>query len=255
MGSNRSATSQEVLACARAATPGRDRLLILMLSTTGLRITEILSLKVQNCFNEMGHLRPAFFVPRLKAGTGPKSRLIPSCKVVQEDLKAVYWSLPERGPHCFIFRSPGPGNYPITRRHALRIVKNCASKAGCSSEIACHSFRRWFAKELYERTEKDINLVRIALGHRSPASTVYYLTSDSSALRIAWNSVLVSTFGAPLCDAPNCKAPLEDPASVHLAAAAAQAKTDSPVSAGSVVSNILGRFDPSKRRRRASTAR
>lgn len=174
---------------------GRDRALWFLLATTGLRVNEALALTVGDVFSADAQPLAYITAPVSKRRKGPAKRLIPLAACCCPDLIETHATLPDPSPTSHLFRRPGLGNYHITPRHASRLLYHACRAQGFRPGISTHSFRKWIARKLYMASGKDIVLVQMALGHRSPNSTIFYLSPDSQRLRHCWNSVLVSTFG------------------------------------------------------------
>ena len=144
-----------------ALRPPRDNLLFLVGINTGLRISDILLLRVRDV--EGQHL-----VLREKK-TG-KRRFIP----VNDELAQHFrqYCKGRRGNE-FLFCSREGDNRPITTSMAYRIMREAAAAAGLE-HIGTHTLRKTFGYHLYQQT-KDPQLVCELLGHSDPAITRRYI--------------------------------------------------------------------------------
>lgn len=188
-------TASEVNAILRAAEPPRDLCLLVTLACTGLRISEVLKLTWDSTCDVAGQVRPFLIAPCHKSRKLNKTRLIPTALAIVRPILQLRAAHPDLQPSAYMFRSPGPGNYPLTCRHASRILHHVTDALDLQPGYGTHSFRKWLAQEIYRRTDHDLRLVQVALGHTNPASTLYYLSTDSQKLRIAWNGMLTNATG------------------------------------------------------------
>ena len=237
----------EVLKICAEARPPRDRALFLLLSQTGLRISEALLLTVGSIWRDDGHPRPLITAPCHKRRNGPGTRQVPLPRVCLQDLDCLRRKIPEAHSKSYLFRRPGPGNEPITTRHALRLLDGYCRILDLPPGYGSHSFRKFFANEIYQRSGKDISMAQFALGHRNPTSTIYYLSMDGHALRKAWNEMCLDLFGAPLMDHAAGPHPELLPQPLHKIDPHGDPKKGQPFAVGGVVKGIIQRFMPSQK--------
>ena len=174
----------------------RDRCLLQLGFSTGLRATEIGSLTVGQVFDG-AKIRDELTVSRcqLKGGRGLRRRAVRSRTVplgkATTDLLASF--LAERQtqqggvlqPQEALFRSSqGPGGL---RRWMINvIVKRACAAAGLPAKFwGSHSMRKSFCRRLYEASGKDINVTRLGMGHTSISVTQNYLNVDAGEVRSA----------------------------------------------------------------------
>jgi len=166
----------------------RDRALLFMGVTTGLRISELLSLKVGDVWNN-GQLADRVSVSRAntkKKVEGKTKRLIEPARRSLIAYLDTRLGLQTSEP---LFRSR-KGFGAITRRAALVIVKGAARELGLSGKIGTHSMRKSYAKKVYDETGGDYMKCKFALGHRSVASTESYLQfirEDEIDAQVKWD--------------------------------------------------------------------
>ncbi|HEX2954046.1 MAG TPA: site-specific tyrosine recombinase XerD [Bacillota bacterium] len=145
----------------------RDRTMLEVLYATGLRVSELVSLKIQNVNLEEGYLR-CF-------GKGSKERIIPLGSVAT---KYVTFYL----DHARKFLASNPreeilflnhhGN-GLTRQGFWKIIKKYADQLGISSSITPHTLRHSFATHLLENGA-DLRSVQEMLGHADISTTQIY---------------------------------------------------------------------------------
>jgi len=133
----------------------RDLLMLKVLAFTGLRRSELLSLRCRDI--RQGYL----FV---NSGKGERDRVVPLTKNLQTEIPQYIYT------HKF---SPGENLFPITRETLRRMVKRYALKAGIT-DISPHSLRHYFATQLLEKGA-ELHHVQELLGHSSIATTAIYL--------------------------------------------------------------------------------
>lgn len=93
--------------------------------------------------------------------------------------------------------NPADKLFPIQRAQAHRIISNAALRAGILNKISCNSMRKTFAMNVYKASGKDISITQKAMGHRSLASTSYYLNADQAEVDRAILGIMTNT------DTPN----------------------------------------------------
>lgn len=139
----------------------KHQLMIKLMYSAGLRVSELLHLKKQDLDfeNNIGWVRH---------GKGNKDRLFILAKNVQEDLKQ---HINERTVVSFLFS--GRRQATLSTRTIQAIIKQAARKAGISKKIHPHTLRHSFATHLLENGY-DLLTVQALLGHQSPETTMIY---------------------------------------------------------------------------------
>jgi site-specific recombinase XerD len=168
----------------------RDALLLTIGFGTGLRISEMLGLRVGDVWQNGAPVRVLRVTrKRLKGGRGKsaravKSRAIPLNAHVRAAVVEYFKNNPDMDKDAPLFPSREGG--AITRRQATRIIRRIFLAAGCdpSRVWASHSLRKRFVRRVYDAT-KDINIARAAVGHRWIATTQLYLGLDEEEAQAA----------------------------------------------------------------------
>jgi len=143
----------------------RDRALFIVGTKTGFRISELLSLRIEDVSQEDGSIRDTLTVHRRNMKGKRSSRSVPLHPQAKEALK------------CYLETGLVTNKlFPVTRQHAWRIISGAADKAGLSGTISTHSLRKTFGMNVYIRTGKNVVAAQKALGHESLASTTHYLS-------------------------------------------------------------------------------
>ena len=154
----------------------RNRAMIETLYSCGLRVTELVGLKLSDLFFDDGFLRVI--------GKGDKQRLVP---VSGEAVKQIGLyleqrkSLPqERKFKDFVFLNNR--GRPLSRVMVFLVIRKAAEAAGIDKEIGPHTFRHSFATHLVQGGA-DIRAVQEMLGHESISTTEIYTHLNREHLR------------------------------------------------------------------------
>lgn len=156
----------------------RDRALFTLGVKTGLRISEILSLKIADVF-EHGKIIDRVYVQRRNMKGKVQGRSVLLHPEVKEALQN--WILEKSealDPSQYLFKSRKGVNQPISRKQAWRILDTLISRIGLSGKFGTHTMRKSFAKKMYELLDHDLIKTQKSLGHVSIQSTVSYLSFD-----------------------------------------------------------------------------
>ena len=154
----------------------RDRAIMELLYASGLRISELTSLKTQDIQFDMGYLKVL--------GKGAKERIVPfgdaSKSMMQRYLDEVRqgWDPQHQVPIFFLSRQ----RKKLTRQSVWLMIKKYAMKAALSKNISPHILRHSFATHLLERGA-DLRAVQMMLGHADISTTQIYTHVDKERLR------------------------------------------------------------------------
>lgn len=154
----------------------RDLTMLEVLYSSGLRVTELTSLKISNTYFDLGFLRII--------GKGSKERLVPMGKSAAKQLK-IYLnevrvhqkSKPEARDIVFLNRFGGA----ISRISVFTMIKKQCVMAGIRKNVSPHTFRHSFATHLIEGGA-DLRAVQEMLGHESITTTEIYTHLDRDYL-------------------------------------------------------------------------
>jgi integrase/recombinase XerD len=145
----------------------RDRAMLELMYAAGLRVSELVSLSVNDVNLEVGYVRTR--------GKGSKERIVPlgnaACRALKEYLEGPrrLHPLQTSRPALFVGRR-GRG---LTRQGFWKILKRYAREAGVRKRITPHTIRHSFATHLLERGA-DLRSVQSMLGHADIATTQIY---------------------------------------------------------------------------------
>jgi len=159
--------------------PPRVRAYAILAFSTGLRASEILSLRWSQVDLQDANPRITFTPCKHKsnrAATVPISAWI--CNQIEPLRNITSPTL----LHDFVFANPNkPMRKPTTRGINLALERAC-QRAGITERYSTHSLRKTFAQTLYDLTSRDIVATQHALHHQSPSSTAHYIGSNDLEL-------------------------------------------------------------------------
>jgi len=161
---------ERLLAQPDVATPRglRDRALIELLYATGLRVSELLDLRVADLNLEAGHLTCT--------GKGQKQRLVPigdeAAGWVARYVREARGRLLGRAPSQRLFVN-ARGGAALTRSGFWRILKAYGRQAGIARPLSPHVLRHSFATHLLEHGA-DLRAIQMMLGHADLSTTQIY---------------------------------------------------------------------------------
>ncbi|MEO8107469.1 MAG: tyrosine recombinase, partial [Actinomycetes bacterium] len=155
----------------------RDRALLELLYGTGARITEAVSLDIDDVNNEAGSLR--------LFGKGGKERVVPvgryASEAVDDYLVRARPVLAERGsgvPALFLNSRGGR----LSRQSAWTALRSAADRAHIAGDVSPHTLRHSFATHLLDGGA-DVRVVQELLGHASVTTTQIYTLVTVESLR------------------------------------------------------------------------
>lgn len=154
----------------------RDRALLELLYATGARVTEAVSLNVDDVFDED--------IVRLR-GKGNKERIVPLGRFARDALDAylvrarpVFSVRGTATPALFV----GLRGQRVSRQNAWLIIRAAADRAGLAAHVSPHTLRHSFATHLLQGGA-DVRVVQELLGHSSVATTQIYTMVTADTLR------------------------------------------------------------------------
>ena len=154
----------------------RNRAIIEVLFSCGLRVSELTNLKLSNLYIEEQYIRVM--------GKGSKERLVPISPRALDELN--YWFADRNvmkikpGEEDYVFLNRR--GHHLTRTMILIMIKRYALDAGIKKTISPHTLRHSFATSLLEGGA-DLRAIQAMLGHESIGTTEIYTHIDTSTLR------------------------------------------------------------------------
>lgn len=154
----------------------RNRAIIEVLFSCGLRVSELVNLRLSNLFLQEKFVRVI--------GKGSKERLVPISPRAIKELE--YWFLDRQamrikpGEEDFVFLNRRGAH--LTRVMILIMIKETAVTAGIQKTISPHTLRHSFATALLEGGA-DLRAIQAMLGHERIGTTEIYTHIDMTTLR------------------------------------------------------------------------
>lgn len=170
---------EKILSAIDLSTPEgrRNRAMLETLYSSGLRVSELVSLRINHIYFDIGFLRVI--------GKGNKERLVPigreAMKFVRQYLEQDRVHVPvQPGSEAFAFLNRR--GRPLTRVMVFTMIRKFVGLAGIRKTVSPHTFRHSFATHLVEGGA-DLRAVQEMLGHESITTTEIYTHLDRDYLR------------------------------------------------------------------------
>ncbi len=147
----------------------RDRAILEVMYATGMRVSEVIHLKLENLHLELSLIKTV--------GKGDKERIIPlgniALKWLQDYLEQVRPKLlkKDKDDNTYVFLNHH--GKPLTRQGIWKNLKGIVQKAGITKEVTPHTLRHSFATHLLENGA-DLRIVQELLGHSDISTTQIY---------------------------------------------------------------------------------
>ena len=166
----------EAIDMSKASGP-RDRAIAETIYSAGLRVSELVNLKISNIYEDVGFLRIL--------GKGNKERLTPIGKSALKFIKSYQHEVRNHmqiksGQEDYLFLNRLGSK--ISRVSVFNLIKNLALSAGINKKISPHTFRHSYATHLIEGGA-DLRAVQEMLGHESITTTEIYTHLDRDYLK------------------------------------------------------------------------
>ncbi len=154
----------------------RNRAILETLYSCGLRVSELVSLKLSELYLDEGFIKVE--------GKGSKQRLVPISSRAIKEINFYFIDRNQmtikKGHEDFLFLSRRGTN--LSRIMIFHLIKELAEVAGISKNISPHTFRHSFATHLLEGGA-NLRAIQCMLGHESIATTEIYTHIDRNMLR------------------------------------------------------------------------
>jgi integrase/recombinase XerD len=154
----------------------RNRAMLETLYSCGLRVTELIDLKISDLFFEEDFIKIS--------GKGNKQRLVPISKTTQKFIdiykneSRLHLNIQKGYDDTLFLNRRGKA---LTRAMVFTIIKDLASKIELKKTISPHTFRHSFATHLLENGA-DLRSIQLMLGHESITTTEVYMHLDRKFL-------------------------------------------------------------------------
>lgn len=164
-------TKEEVKKLIEAAETSKSRLIIKLLYSAGLRVSELVNLRKQDISlqEKIGWVR---------RGKGKKDRFFIIADKIAKELKK---QMEKQPTHLYIF-STSTSDKPLTPRNIQKIIKKAALKADIKKKVSPHTLRHSYATHLLE-LGTDIRKIQVLLGHANLNTTQIYTHISTEELK------------------------------------------------------------------------
>lgn len=155
----------------------RDKAILELLFSTGLRVSELASLKISDI-----NLKLEEFTVK---GKGQKHRVVFLSEQAKRPIRMYIEARRDTSPYLFVRHDRARGQaeaQPLTPRSVQRIVDRYAREAGITKRVTPHTLRHTYATDLL-RNGADIRAVQSLLGHASITTTQVYTHVTDKELR------------------------------------------------------------------------
>ncbi|WNH12049.1 site-specific tyrosine recombinase XerD [Thalassobellus suaedae] len=154
----------------------RNRAILETLYGCGLRVSELINLKLSDLFFDEGFIKVT--------GKGDKQRFVPIVEITQKFINIYRTEIRnhiniQAGFEDTLFLNRR--GKQLTRAMIFTIIKQLAEKIGLKKSISPHTFRHSFATHLLQN-DADLRSIQLMLGHESITTTEIYVHLDKSHL-------------------------------------------------------------------------
>jgi len=161
-------TKQEVTQLFEHTKTTKTKLILQLLYSSGLRVSEVVNLKPSELdFNE--------YTGWVRGGKGKKDRMIILSKKLSNKLKKF---TEKHSDWAYVFSK----TKPLTTRNIQKLVQKAAAEAGIKKEVHPHTLRHSFATHLLD-SGVDLRKIQTVLGHSSISTTQLYTHISNEQLR------------------------------------------------------------------------
>ncbi len=154
----------------------RNRAMLEVLYSCGLRVSELVGLRISDVYPEEGFIRVE--------GKGSKQRLVPISQTALREIKNYLYDrgqmVVKKGAEDILFLNRRGA--PLTRVMVFYVIKQHAELAGIHKTVSPHTFRHSFATHLLEGGA-NLRAIQEMLGHESITTTEIYTHIDRESLR------------------------------------------------------------------------
>lgn len=158
----------------------RNRAMLEMMYATGLRVSEIVNLKISDLHFELGLLQTL--------GKGDKERVVPIGDLAIEWVARYYHNVRptqlKGNESVYLFLNDH--GHQLTRQGIWKIIKQIVRQAGITKDVSPHTLRHSFATHILENGA-DLRIVQELLGHADISTTQIYTHITNERARAVFN--------------------------------------------------------------------
>ncbi len=165
-------TRNEIIMLLRKITNIKHRVMISLLYSAGLRVSEVTALRV-------GDVSIDNLTLSVKQGKGKKDRIT----VFSHDLVGMILECMDgKSAGDYLFESGYKGKDKLTARTVQAVFKRALVKSGIKKDASCHDLRHSFASHLLE-SGTDLRYIQLLLGHKNISTTTIYTRVSTPGLK------------------------------------------------------------------------
>lgn len=164
-------TFSEIKSLVEVADSSRDKAIVMLLYSSGLRVQELCHLEITDLFTEQLRIR----------GKGGKERLVPIAKQARLAIDAYLDERTSNEPHLFLSRS----GKPLSPVVIFTLIKELGVKGGIKKKVYPHLLRHSFATHLLEGGA-DLRVIQELLGHSDLRTTQRYTYLSKQSMQEAF---------------------------------------------------------------------
>jgi len=181
----RNLTDEEIVNVFNELKTKRDKALFLVGISTGLRVSELLSLTVGDIYKN-GQISDWVTVQKKNTKGKSESKTLP----IPADIKSFLHDYVKTtmGPEEALFKST-KDNKAISRIQAHKILKKVFGRLEMTGNLSTHCWRKAFAHRTHKAMGNQIEKTRVALGHKNLSSTVSYIEVNKEEVNTVINNV------------------------------------------------------------------
>lgn len=157
-------SKEEIFKLFQSIETTRNRTIIYALYSAGLRVSEVVNLKISNIDSD----RMVIYIDQ---GKGRKDRVVMLSQTLLDVLRQ-YWRETKPKSKTYLFPGMVPGK-PLSRGAVNLLLKKCSEKAEITKRVSPHVLRHSFATHLLE-DGVNIRIIQFLLGHRNLKTTSIY---------------------------------------------------------------------------------
>lgn len=153
----------------------RNALLFVMGIGTGLRISDILAMKVGDVIDERGRIKKEYYFREKKTRKYKKVTFSKYVIPAIEDYLRGYKGSMNRPLFVSQKRGKNGEEQPILREQAWKILTSAAKRVGITENIGTHTLRKTFGYHAYRNKNVSIEYLQLLFNHRDPSITLRYI--------------------------------------------------------------------------------
>lgn len=150
----------------------RNYLLFVLGINTGLRISDLLKLRISDVIDDNGKIVNSMWI---REGKNNKERNIYFNREVKKAIQEYLESLSNYNPNWYLFKSQKGQNKAIDRGQAYHILNNAAQMVGIKERVGTHTLRKTFGYWARMKGIATIEQLQEIFNHATPAITKRYI--------------------------------------------------------------------------------